>query len=119
MTAQEYEANISDIVSLIKSHNSSAKVILIAPWYSDDIYDKLCRVNVIEKKKLYYEYNKVLKNISKKQDCIYVNPNPFIWERISENYLSKYLTDWIHPNASEGIRLFAEAFVSELSKVER
>lgn len=118
MTGKEYGNNVNKLISLIRTNNTESTVILVAPWWSDDVFDKYCNVDGQTKHKLYKTYTDALKSVADDNGCMFVNPNPQIWNRIRLGCQKQYLVDWIHPNAADGIRLFSEAFIDELSKLQ-
>ena len=107
MTKEQYINNIKKIIVLAKTNNKKAKFIFISPWLSDknDIY---CKLNKIEKNKFFEEYSNILQNFCGKNNYLYINPNPYIFNIIKTNY-SKYMLDQIHPNDKDGIELYSEA----------
>lgn len=66
---------------------------------------------------LYSEYTDSLEQLARESDCYHVNPNPKIWDKIHKSRQHNYLVDWIHPNASNGIKLFSEAFAQKLVEI--
>lgn len=116
LTSQQYEEGVRKLIKLIRLKNAQAKIVLIAPWWSDDVFDKCCELNLSAKHHLYDEYTEALKTIAKDEGCIFINPNHMIWEKINSSVQQSYLTDWIHPNATEGIKLFSTSVAEELAK---
>lgn len=116
MTADEFGIQTKQIISLIRAKNTKAEIALIAPWWSDDIYDDFCKPNREEKHFLYEAFSVALSDVAAETGSVFVNPNPTIWETIRSGRQSKYLQDWIHPTASDGITLFSQNFVSHLSR---
>lgn len=117
MTVDEYKKNIRRLVSVIRRNNPDSAVILIAPWWSDDTYDRYCRPDCATKHRLYAEYTAALIEEADEDRCTFVNPNPTIWHKIRSGIQQQYLIDWIHPNAGDGIRLYSEAFANELQEL--
>lgn len=117
MTAEEYRDTMDQLVKLIKSNNQKAVIILIAPWWSDDVFDSHCAMDCATKHSLYQAYTASLEEIAKNRECLFVDPNLSIWNKIYSGCQSQYLVDWIHPNAADGICLFSKAFIHELSKM--
>ena len=107
MTKEDYIKNIKKIVMLARKSNKKSKIVLIAPWLSNsnDINSKL---NKKEKNKLLEEYTQSLQNYCIKNDFLFINPNHYIKNIISQNS-SKYLLDYINPNENNGILLYSEA----------
>lgn len=119
MTAEEYAGNVNKLISLIKKNNSEAVIILIAPWWSDDVFDRYCRLDNFKKHELYRDYTISLENMTDKwKDVFVINPNDAIWRNIKSICQQQYLVDWIHPNAADGIRLFSKCVIDELSRLQ-
>lgn len=109
MTKEKYINNIKKIIALAKTNNKNSKFILISPWFSNN-NDKNCKLNEIEKNKFFEEYANILKHFCDKNNYLYINPNPYIFNNIKNNY-SKYMLDQIHPNDKNGIELYSEAIL--------
>ena len=107
MTKEEYIKNIEKIVMLVRASNNNANIVFIAPWLSNS-NDKFSRVKENEKNILFEEYTQSLNNYCIKNDFLFINPNLYIKNKIS-NDSSKYLLDFIHPNENNGILLYSEA----------
>lgn len=105
MTSDEYINNIDKIIKLI----NNKKIILIAPFYSMS-YDKVTNLSLKEKNKLYEEYTKALENYSKKNNYLFINPNPILEKTLNNSNTSYYLIDYIHPNHT-GLYLYSEAIL--------
>ena len=105
MTSDEYINNIDEIIKLI----NNKKIILIAPFYSMS-YDKVTNLSLKEKNKLYEEYTKALENYSKKNNYLFINPNPILEKTLNNSNTSYYLIDYIHPNHT-GLYLYSEAIL--------
>lgn len=105
MTSDEYINNIDEIIKLI----NNKKIILIAPFYSMS-YDKVTNLSLNEKNKLYEEYTKALENYSKKNNYLFINPNPILEKTLNNSNTSYYLIDYIHPNHT-GLYLYSEAIL--------
>lgn len=105
VTSDEYINNIDEIIKLI----NNKKIILIAPFYSMS-YDKVTNLSLKEKNKLYEEYTKALENYSKKNNYLFINPNPILEKTLNNSNTSYYLIDYIHPNHT-GLYLYSEAIL--------
>ncbi len=105
ITSDEYINNIDEIIKLI----NNKKIILIAPFYSMS-YDKVTNLSLNEKNKLYEEYTKALENYSKKNNYLFINPNPILEKTLNNSNTSYYLIDYIHPNHT-GLYLYSEAIL--------
>ena len=104
MTPEEYIDNLSVLVGKI----DEAKFVFIAPWYSRT-FDPYCKIPLDEKKTVYEEYTKALKEYSEKIGALFVNPNSVL---DIEDKHRDVLVDHIHPDANEGIRAYAAACVA-------
>ncbi len=111
MTSKLYVDEISLLRSQLCDKNASAQFIFIAPWYSID-GDKRCPMTFGEKTALNEEYCDALEEFCKKSGDMYINPNPFIKQRLSVAPTTDYLLDHIHPNAGRGIVMYSEAVLS-------
>ena len=105
MTSDEYINNIDEIIKLI----NNKKIILIAPFYSMS-YDKVTNLSLKEKNKLYEKYTKALENYSKKNNYLFINPNPILEKTLNNSNTSYYLIDYIHPTHT-GLYLYSEAIL--------
>ena len=107
MKKEDYINNIKTIIIFAKKYNKNAKFVLIAPWLSNPI-DTVSKLNEREKNKLLDDYSNSLKNFCARNNYLFINPNPYIYN-IFKNNISKYLLDQIHPNENKGIELYSEA----------
>ena len=73
-------------------------------------YDKVTNLSLNEKNKLYEEYTKALENYSKKNNYLFINPNPILEKTLNNSNTSYYLIDYIHPNHT-GLYLYSEAIL--------
>ena len=107
MTKKEYINNIKKIIKYAKKYNKNANFVLIAPWLSNPD-DKNSKLNEAEKNKLLNEYANSLNFYCIENNYLYINPNPYIYNIIKNNF-SNYILDQIHPNENDGIELYSEA----------
>ena len=107
MTKEDYINNVKTIIKFSKKYNKKAKFVLIAPWLSNPI-DTVSKLNETEKNKFLNDYANSLKNFCKRNNYLFINPNPFIYNIIKNN-ISNYILDQIHPNENNGIELYSEA----------
>ena len=107
MKKEDYINNIKTIIIFAKKYNKNAKFVLIAPWLSNPI-DTVSKLNETEKNKLLDDYSNSLKNFCARNNYLFINPNPYIYN-IFKNNISNYLLDQIHPNENKGIELYSEA----------
>lgn len=111
MDPESYVNNIDALVSKIRERNEYARFIFVSPWLAlaNDPFTKL---PTDERDQLLDEYGTALKSYSDQNGFIYSNPNIEISEVFGRKSESDYLVDHIHPNASAGITLYSEAFIS-------
>ncbi len=109
MTNEKYINNLEQIITLAKTNNKKAKFVFISPWLSNS-NDKICKLKETEKIKLFSQYANSLNIFCNKNNYLYINPNPYIYNNIKQNY-SKFMIDYIHPNGEGGIELFSEAIL--------
>lgn len=108
MTPEEYIACLNVLRTAIRKRNSAAKFVFIAPWTSTD-GDKICAMPYDIKIKLNNLYAEILKSWCATTGDLFLNPNPHIKSVLNCRPHSDYLIDYIHPNASNGVALYAEA----------
>lgn len=108
MTAEEYIMNLETIVEAVTKVNSSVKFVFITPWYSVES-DPISVLSYQDKMNMNQVYSDVLKEWCLENEYLYIDPQPYIIERINQEDASYYLLDYIHPNKLEGIEMYAEA----------
>lgn len=102
MTTDEYISNIQKITDLLDN-----KIVLIAPWYSMN-YDKVTKLSISEKNKLFVDYSNALKEFAQKNNYAFINPNKDLEKVLNNSNTSFYLKDYIHPNGYTGVYLYSE-----------
>lgn len=114
MNSEEYILQLDKIVQLVNKIDNDCNFVFIAPWLSlsNDIKSKLsenAKINMIN------EYSKKLNEYCKKQGYLYINPNNYIEEKLNDDDgdATKYIIDYIHPNDTDGIKLYSEAILHE------
>ena len=110
-TSDEYVKQIDKIVELIKKSNSDAKIVFIAPWFSLSD-DTVSRLNEKDKNEMMDKYSSSIEKYSKENNYMYINPNNYLKEEVNKDR-KKYMVDFIHPNDSNGIKLYSEAILHE------
>lgn len=110
MNETEFVDNLSEICNAVRKVKNDVTIVFVNPWQSAK-HDPYCPLKVGEKERLYELYSEALQQYCKKEGFVYVDPNPYIWEKVKQKDMRYYLKDHIHCNASEGIRLFSEAFI--------
>lgn len=111
MTPEEYTEKLQNLRQAILDRHPSAAFVFIAPWTATD-GDKQSKLPFAEKLEMLAAYADALKLWTVQNGDVYINPNPYIAEKLNLYPRSKYLLDAIHPNASAGIRLYAEAILN-------
>ena len=106
MTEEEYIKNIDKIISLIG--NKEAKIVLIAPWNSlaNDLNSHLSYTKRVQ---MMNKYALALEEYADLNNYIYVDANKYIDDFFKSHNAFNYLIDYIHPNSTEGIKLYSYA----------
>lgn len=108
MTADEYVARLGKLVEAIRAGVPDARFAFIAPWPSTD-GDANSLLAYDEKVAMNDEYTSALERWCADEGFSFVNANPAIEEAIGHHLQSDYLVDFIHPNSTAGIELYATA----------
>jgi hypothetical protein len=111
MTPQQYIENIDRLVKEILKKQADANFIFVSPWPSLP-NDPITKLSKDQKEKLFFDYTKSLQNYCHEKSLMFVEPSSKIMSAIDQKISGYYLLDHIHPNASEGLRLYSEAFLS-------
>ena len=118
MASAEYTANLQVLQNAIRKKDPEAKLIFIAPWTSTD-GDVNSKLPFEEKMEMNQEYSIALKKWCSETGNTFVDPNKYIADKLSHYPHSKYLTDFIHPNGREGVRLYSEAVLFATGDLSR
>lgn len=108
MTPDEYTSRIEELVKNLHKKNGSAEFVFIAPWYSTD-GDPFCDLSFSEKTELNNSFSDALKKYCDENDYGYINANPYIADKLNKAPDRNYLLDHIHPNSTEGVKMYSEA----------
>lgn len=103
MTSNEYIQNIKKIIETL----DNKRIVLIAPFYSMN-YDKVTKLSLEEKNKLFKEYSDELEKFANENNYLFINPNKILEKELNNSNTSFYLKDYIHPN-HKGLYLYSEA----------
>ena len=103
MTSNEYIQNIKKIIETL----DNKRIVLIAPFYSMN-YDKVTKLSLEEKNKLFKEYSDELEKFANENNYLFINPNNILEKELNNSNTSFYLKDHIHPN-HKGLYLYSEA----------
>ena len=108
--ANRFIQNILELRNAIVSLSPDARIIFIAPWTSTggDKASMLPLEEVISRRK---EYSEVLSGFCRDQGDMFIDPNPYIEEKLLTSMQSYYLLDWIHPNRQHGVAMYCEAVI--------
>lgn len=105
-TPKRYINSLNSIINKI-NNKEKHEIIIISPFMSLD--DDIFYLNSKEKKQMYEEYDKILKEYSKKNNFYYININNNLEKLFTNNSVAEnYLIDYIHPNNHSGIKLYSE-----------
>ena len=108
---EEYVKNLSVLRHGIVSKKTDSKFIFVAPWTSTG-GDKISKLRYSNKIGMNKKYSDALRAFCENNRDIYIDPNVAINSHFDLEPHSKYLVDWIHPNAVAGVKLYSECFWS-------
>lgn len=111
MTSNDYVSEMNELKEKLSAVSPSAEFIFIAPWYSTD-GDPYCSMSYNEKINLNDEYSFALEQYCKNNSIGFINANEYIKNSLSTAPDRIYLLDHIHPNQTEGVRLYSEAVMN-------
>lgn len=112
MTAEDFVENVRLMVRKVREENSSADLFFLAPWCSDD-HDPVSKLGKQERVAMISEYSAALESSCDGDHGIYfIDQNEIISRAFTRKDPRFYLVDHIHPNANQGIRLYAQAVVA-------
>ena len=107
MTSQDYVTKINELTNIILAKNNNAKFVYIAPFISLE-NDTNTMLTHQEKIALIQEYSAKLKTYADNNNHIFIDINTALSDVFSKYIVSNYMLDAIHPNSSEGIKLYAK-----------
>ena len=108
MTADDYITELENFVEQIRSVNSGAEFIFIAPWTSLD-NDPVSVLDADSKGRMNAGYTAALKAWCEDSGHMFSDPNTAIDAVMLREVQTDYLVDHIHPNRYAGIRLYSHA----------
>ena len=108
MTPKEYIDCLEVLRGEILKNTPAAKFIFIAPWTSTD-GDKFDPLKYSDKLKMTKQYTDALKDFCEVTGDIFINANAHIDPILNVRLHRDYMNDYVHPNATAGVRLYAEA----------
>lgn len=108
MNANDYVNNISEMVDIILAKNPLARFVFVAPWTTYN-HDPVSKLDKNQRLKMLRDYSDELEKFARINDHIYIDANLWIEKNFSTKDPKKYLKDFAHPNADEGIVLYSRA----------
>lgn len=108
MDENVYVRLLEELRNEILNVNSDAAFVFIAPWYSTD-GDAVSKLDYPEKLEMNNAYSEALMSWADANCDGYVNANTYIQSVLDVYPHSDYLIDYIHPNATAGVELYATA----------
>lgn len=108
MTPDEYTSRLEELIKGLQKKNNSAEFVFIAPWYSTD-GDPFCDLSFSEKTELNNSFSDALEEYCAENNHGYINANPYIADKLNKEPDKNYLLDHIHPNSTEGAKMYSEA----------
>ncbi|MCR5466051.1 MAG: CapA family protein [Lachnospiraceae bacterium] len=111
MTAEEYVERIKSLRDALLARSPNSDIVLIAPWTSTD-GDTVSKLSYSGKTVMTRQYCDALQRYCRDNNVKYINANPYIEETFKAMPASRFLVDYIHPNAGEGVRLYSAAVLS-------
>jgi lysophospholipase L1-like esterase len=112
MTADAFVRQMDQLKQALMAKPSYKDIVFIAPWYSTD-GDQVSRLSYQDKLKLNEEYALALERYCAEQNITYIDANSYIQNILKVCPDRQFLLDWIHPNASLGVKLYSEAVLSQ------
>ena len=106
MTPAAYVERLTQLVNEIRAGVPDAQFVFVAPWTSTS-GDVNTYLNVNEKREMNAAYTETLKAFCESQGFGFIDPNPAIEAVIDTYPQSDYLVDFIHPNSTAGLELYA------------
>lgn len=106
-----YIRNLQELEKAILSVSPDAQIIFIAPWLSTD-GDRATLLTIEEVTAGRLSYSEALSRFCSEKGHMYIDPNPYIEEKLLHTTQTHYLLDWIHPNRRHGVAMYCEAVLS-------
>ena len=100
-SASEFIDRCNQLVNVLKQEHKNPKIYFISPWpfygFNDEIVSRG------------EQFRKELELWCMKVEINYIDPNPIIQSKLSEEGVDKYMYNENHPNSPQGIGLFSYA----------
>ncbi|MDF2533665.1 MAG: capA, partial [Clostridia bacterium] len=107
MDKDSYVENINKLIVKIQSKNPNANFVFISPWLALD-NDPYTAISTEKRDLMLAEYGEALELYCEEKGYSFINPNAAISKVLLRYPPSDFLIDHIHPNASDGIKLYSE-----------
>lgn len=117
MTSTEYVTNITSMVNQIKSANPNANIVIINAWCAFNA-DYTSVLDLVERDAMLDDYNSALRKYCSTVNIPFIDANVYIKKIINFANKSSFLLDYIHPNATLGIKLYSNAVLFGEQKIE-
>ncbi len=112
-TAENYVQSLETLRSAICARRPDANFVFIAPWLATDGDAGIIGgAKPPDTDEAYRKYTAALEAWCKKTGDIFINANGYIARQFAQSSPELYLLDFIHPNADNGVRLYAEAVLT-------
>lgn len=108
MDADAYIAELTRLRGAISEAHPDARFAFIAPWYSTD-GDLVSQLDYPEKLDMNRSYTEALRAWTDQTGDAFIDPNPALKKALDTYPHSDYMVDYIHPNATTGVELYAAA----------
>lgn len=107
LTSEEYIQNIEEINAALSAVSPECTVFYIAPWisYEEDRDDPELNEVTGQRRESYSEA------LAEFAGEYFIDPSGYIDSTVSRLPRADYLLDYMHPNASSGVRLYSEAVI--------
>ncbi len=107
LTSEEYIQNIEEIDAALSAISPECTVFYIAPWisYEEDRDDPELNEVTGQRRESYSEA------LAEFAGEYFIDPSGYINSTVSRLPRADYLLDYMHPNASSGVRLYSEAVI--------
>ncbi len=121
MDAQSYIEKLTALREGIRSANSKAAFVFIAPWYSVDD-GSAGEPSYAELSALYSLYAEALESWAGTNGDGFIDPNPYLQQVFARGFFADYMADSVHPSGDAGVELYSRAvllYQNETEKSER
>lgn len=105
--AKEYIENVKKLVDLL---GKEKKYVFLSPWPFLE-GDPISCVSDMERLEYISSYSKELEIYCEENNYLFVNVSDYLLNILDEQNYYLYMQDYVHPNNSRGVELYAEAFM--------